>query len=121
MLMGNNRVKSYVAQGAVQPRRFVKFGASDTQVVQAVTADTNIVIGISDLIGATDTARCEVFVGDHADVEFGGNVARGQAVKADASGRAILAAAGEAFCGISMVTAVAGDIASVRIDRGTAT
>ena len=119
MLMGNNKLKSYVAAGAIQPRRFVKFGASDGQVTTATAADGGVVIGISDVVGANDTARCDVFVADYADVEFGGAVTRGTPVTSDATGRAV-AAAGGAFCGVAMVSAVAGDIGSVKLERGTA-
>lgn len=120
MLMGNNKLKSYVASGAIQPRRFVKFGTTDTQVVQATAADGAVVFGISDVIGANDTARCDVFVADYADVEFGGTVTRGQAVTSDAQGRAVAAGAGAQSCARAMVSAVAGDIGAVKIERGVA-
>lgn len=121
MYMGNNKVKSFVASGAIQPRRLVKFGATDTTVVQAASAaDGGSVIGVSDSIGAADTARCECYVLDFADVEFGGTVARGGPVTSDASGRAVAATTGQSYCGIAMVAAVTGDIASIRIARGVA-
>lgn len=116
MLMGNNKVKTYVASGNIAPRRFVKFGASDTLVVQA-SAAADLVIGVSDLLGGVDTQRVEVFVGDSVDIEFGGNVTRGQLVTSDASGKAIVAGAGAAH-GIAMVSAVAGDIGAIKLERG---
>lgn len=119
MLMGNNKLKTYIASGAIAPRRFVKFGANDSLVAQATGTDAAAVIGVSDSLGGADTLRCDVYVQDFADVEFGGTVARGAYVKSDATGKAVAATA-EAACGIAMMSAVSGDIASVKIARGVA-
>ncbi len=120
MLMGNNKLKTYVASGAIAPRRFVKFGANDSLVAQSTATDAGATIGVSDSLGAADTQRVEVYVQDFADVEFGGTVARGGYVKSDASGRAIAAATGEAYCGKAWASAVSGDITSIKIERGVA-
>lgn len=120
MLMGNNKLKTYVASGAVAPRRFVKFGANDSLVVQAGATDGGTVIGVSDALGAVDTQRVEVYVQDFADVEFGGTVARGAYVASDAQGRAVAVGAGAAYCGIAWASAVSGDITSIKLVRGVA-
>ena len=77
-------------------------------------------MGVSDVLGGVDTQRVEVYVADFCDVEFGGTVARGANVTSDAQGRAVAAGAGAAYCGVAMVSAVSGDIASIRITRGVA-
>lgn len=120
MLMANNKLKTYVASGAIGARRFVKFGGNDSLAVQAGATDAGSVIGVSNELAAVDTQRVEVFVLDHADVEFGGTVARGQYVKSDAQGRAVAAATGEQSCGIAMLSAVSGDIGAIKIQRGVA-
>lgn len=120
MLMGNNKLKTYVSSGAIAPRRFVKFGANDSLVVQSGASDAGATIGVSDALGGTDTQRVEVYVQDFADVEFGGTVARGGYVTSDASGRAVAAGAGAAYCGIAWASAVTGDITSIKIERGVA-
>jgi hypothetical protein len=121
MLMGNNKLKTYVCQGNIPPRRFIKFGTTDSTItLSASAADAKLTIGISDALGGVDTQRCEVYVGDVAPVEFAGVVNRGDYVTSDASGKAVVAAAGAGFCGIAMVTTAAGDIADVKITRGVA-
>ncbi len=118
MLMGNNKLKTYVASGAIQPRRFIKFGANDSLAVQSGATDAGATIGVSDSLGAADTHRVEAYVQDFADVEFGGTVARGAFVKPDAQGRAVAAGAGESYCGKAWASAVSGDITSIKIERG---
>jgi hypothetical protein len=121
MLMGNNKVKTYVCAGNVAPRRFVKFGTSDSIVTQSASAaDAKLTIGVSNALGGVDTQRVEVFVDGHCPVEFAGVVNRGDYVTSDASGKAVVAAAGSGFCGISMTTTAAGDIADVKLERGVA-
>ncbi len=120
MLMGNNKLKTYVASGAIAARRFVKFGANDSLVVQSGATDASATVGVSNELAAADTQRVEVFVEDFADVEFGGTVTRGGYVKSDASGRAVAAGTGEAYCGIAWASAVSGDITSIKITRGVA-
>ena len=120
MLMANNKLKSFVASGAIAPRRFVKFGASDSLVVQAGATDGGAVVGVANELGGVDTQRVECFVADFCDVEYGGTIARGANVTSDAQGRAVTAGAGAAYCGVAMVSGVVGDIASIRITRGVA-
>ncbi len=119
MLMSNNDLKTFVASGAVAARRFVKYGANDSLVAQSGATDAATTIGVTNELAAVDTQRVDVFVQGFADVEFGGTVTRGTYVKSDASGRAVAAGAGDAYCGIAYLSAVSGDIASIKITRGT--
>ena len=109
--------KTLIAGAAVAARRVVKFGASDTAVLQAAAA-TDLSIGVSDL-GADSGDYCDVIVDGIALVEYGGNVTRGALLTADANGRAVAAApaagANARVIGVAMLGGVSGDIGSVRI------
>ena len=53
-----------------------------------------------------------------ADIEFGGNVARGALLTADADGKAVTAADGNRVIGIAEVSGAAGDIGQVLLAPG---
>jgi len=113
--------KTLIAEAAVAARRVVKFGASDTGVVQSAAA-ADFHIGVSDL-GADSADYCDVIVDGIALVEYGGNVTRGALLTADAQGRAITATAAAGTnvrtIGVAMVSGVSGDIGSVRLAPGS--
>lgn len=115
--------KTLIAAAAVAAFRIVKFGTSDTAVVQAAAA-TDLSIGVSDLGGASGEP-IDVIVTDIARVEYGGNVTRGQLLTADADGKAVAAApaatASARVIGVAMLSGASGDIGSVLIDRSTVT
>lgn len=115
--------KTLIAGAAVAAFRIVKFGTSDTAVVQAAAA-TDLSIGVSDLGGASGEP-IDVIVTDIARVEYGGNVTRGQLLTADADGKAVAAApaatASARVIGVAMLSGASGDIGSVLIDRSTVT
>lgn len=113
--------KTLIAGAAVAARRIVKFGTSDTAVVQSAAAgDANI--GVADL-GAASGEYCDVIIDGIALVEYGGNVTRGALLMSDANGRAITAAGAAGTnvrtIGVAMVSGVSGDIGSVRIAPGS--
>lgn len=111
--------KTLIAGAVVAARRIVKFGTSDTAVLQAAAA-TDLSIGVSDLGGASGEPT-DVIVDGIALVEYGGNVTRGQKLTADADGKAIAAAPAAGvnaqIIGVAMLSGVAGDIGSVLLDR----
>ena len=97
------------AGGAVAPHRIVKYGDDDATVVQsAVAADAHV--GVSGRAAAASGGRVEIARAGIADVEYGGNVARGALLTADAEGKAVTAAADNRVIGIAEVSGVAGDI-----------
>ena len=64
------------AGGAVAPYRIVKYGDADGKVVQsAAAADAHV--GVSGRASVESGARIEFARAGIADIEFGGNVARG--------------------------------------------
>lgn len=111
--------KPYTAGAAVAKNRIVKFGAGDGVVVQSAAAGDQH-IGVSTDVASASGERCDVFMaGNIAEVLFGGTIARGQPVTADATGSAVAAAPGagaNAYCvGFAEVSGIAGDIGTVII------
>lgn len=106
------------ASGAIAARRIVIHGSSDGLAAQAA-GSTALLIGISTEIPAADGAVFDVIRSDLAPVEYGGNVTRGDALTADAQGRAVAAtlppAATTWIIGFAELSGVAGDIGSVYI------
>lgn len=110
-------VKNYTAEAAIGPYRIVKFGAADGGVVQAAAA-ADLSFGVCGAVGPALGERCDVVLMGIADVEFGAAVTRGQALTSDASGRAVVAVAGDQMIGRAQVSGVLGDIAPVLITVG---
>jgi hypothetical protein len=113
--------KTLIAGGAVAKNRIVKFGSSDTAAVQAAAA-TDLLVGVSDNLGADAGEPFDVIVDGIALVEYGGNVTRGALLTADSDGKAVAAAPAAAatarVIGVAMVSGVAGDIGSVLVRQG---
>lgn len=113
--MGNETLnKNFTATGAIAANRIVKFGAADGEVVQAAAA-ADLSVGICGSVGPASGERVDVVMAGIAEVEFGGTVARGAMVTADANGKAIAAASTNRTIGIALVSAISGDIAPVLI------
>lgn len=115
--------KSYSAEGAIGAYRIVKFGAADGGVLQAAAA-TDKLIGVIDRIPAAASGdRVDVIRSGIAEVEYGGTVAAGDLLTADASGRAIVATAAAGsnvrVIGVAEVAGVVSDIGSMLIDPGS--
>lgn len=110
--------KGFLAGGVIAAHRIVKFGSSDTQVVQAAAA-TDSLIGVADLGAAASGDSVSVVMGGIAVVEYGGTVTRGALLTADASGKAVAAApangANNRIIGTALVSGVTGDLGSVLI------
>lgn len=110
--------KGFKAEAAVTKRRFVKFGTGDALTVQAA-ASTDAIIGVSAEIDSAILQPVDVHMSGIAEVEYGGVVARGDLLTADAVGRAVAAAPGAGVNartgGVAMVSGVLGDIGSVNV------
>jgi hypothetical protein len=114
--------KSLEATAAVSARRLVKLGAADGAGVTAVDGAA-FIVGVSSEIDTAIGERISVHsIGSIADVVYGGTVARGDPLTADAQGRAVTAApaaAANAFIvGYAEVSGVVGDIGSVYVCPG---
>ena len=120
--MRNQVAFPYTAEGAVTAHRIVKAGANDGGVLQA-SAATDKFMGVADSLGADAAGdRCEVYKAGSVEVEFGGAVAAGDPITADAEGRGIKAApdAGDnvRIIGFAEVAGVLGDVADVFLSPG---
>ena len=112
--------KNYVAQGTIPPYRLVKFGSADRTVVIAAAA-TDLLIGVTGRYKDNVVAggQVDVIRDDFCEVELGGTVVRGEALTADASGKAITATvAGSRVIGYAEVSGVAGDIIWMMVELG---
>lgn len=105
--------KNFVAEAAVTKRRIVKLGAADGMALMAAAA-TDAVIGVAADLDAAINARVDVHLAGLVEVEYGGNVSRGDQLTADANGKAVAAApaagVNNRVIGTAMVAGVDGDI-----------
>src|SRR6266404_2666864 len=86
-------IKSYNAEGGINPYTIVKFGANDFGVVAAAAA-TDKLIGVTREFGSASGEPIDVIHDGVTYVKLGGTVARGDLLTSDASGQAIVAAPG---------------------------
>jgi hypothetical protein len=112
-------IKNFTAEEAVEPRRIVKFGAADGEVLHAAAA-SDLSIGVTDTLGAEEGGRVDVVRVGIADVEYGATVARGAKLTSDSTGRAVAAApssgANAQIIGTAELSGVVGDIGKVLIN-----
>jgi len=115
-------VKAFVAGAAINPNRFLKFGADDNTLIQGSAAGDSIFC-VSDDVGCASGERIDAVLTDIATVEFGGTVTRGGLTMSDSTGRAIAATASAGTnvrtCGIALVSAVVGDKGPVLLSPGS--
>lgn len=111
-------IKSYRADAAILPFRLVKAGAADGSIAPA-TAAANAIMGVADSLGAAAAGDVvDVIAGGYASVTYGGTVTRGAALTSDATGRAIVAAAGNRIIGYAVTAGVVGDVGTVHVSLG---
>jgi hypothetical protein len=114
-------LKGFTAAAPVAKHRIVKFSANDRQVVQAAAA-SDASIGISAELNAATGETVDIARVGITLVEFGGTVARGAPITANADGKAVAAAPAAGtqarVIGYAEQSAVAGDIAYVLIAPG---
>jgi hypothetical protein len=85
-------IDRFTAEGAIVKRRFVKFGSSDSKVVQA-SAVTDRIIGVySGGADAADTEEIEVCLLGICFLEVSGAIGRGMSLTTDADGKGVNAA-----------------------------
>ncbi|MFW6058380.1 MAG: capsid cement protein [Persicimonas sp.] len=80
--------KNFDAGAAIAARRIVKWGSSDKEVVQSAAA-TDFHCGVADWGADAEGDRVDVHLVGTCDVEFGGNVSRGEPLTSDGDGKAI--------------------------------
>lgn len=106
-------IRNYKAEAAITKYRIVKPGADDDSVLQAAAVGDKMV-GVATELDAALGERVDVVHAGPAEVEFGGNVTRGDYLTADANGKAVSAApaagVNNRVAGFALVSGVAGDI-----------
>lgn len=119
----NNLILSFTAGAAIAPFRIVKQGASDRLVVQSSAAADAHVGVCAQPGGAAIGTRIDVLISGRAEIEAGGTIARGDFLSADASGRAIRAAAAAGAnvrtIGTALESGVLGDLITMIVDLGS--
>lgn len=112
---------AFRAGGAITKRRILTDGASDGAAIQATGATARL-LGVSTDIDTDSGDVVDAIRIGLANVEYGGTVARGAPLTADASGRAIAVtlpiAANTYIIGFAEVSGVLGDIGSAQIAPG---
>lgn len=104
------------ASGAVSPYRVV-VPSGDGQVAQA-SAATDALSGVAGQLGADPGDRIDIHYAGIVPVEYGGAVAVGDRLTADANGRAIKATAGTNVIGIAQEAGSTGVFGSLLIAPG---
>lgn len=102
------------ASVAVNPYRIVKATTTDGVVAQSSAASDKHV-AVSGHVGAALDERVDVYLSGVVPVEYGGNVADGDLLTSDASGRAIVATAGSRVIGVAQEKGDLGTIGSLLI------
>jgi len=114
--------KTFDAAGAITKYRIAKM-STDIAVVVAAAA-TDKLIGVNGAITLASGDRGDVYTHGIVEVEYGGNVTRGDLLTSDSSGRAIavtLALLNTGRCSIlgrALVSGVVGDIGCVDLSIG---
>lgn len=112
-------IKSFEADGAIAGRRIVQFSTNGA-VKQGVDS-THALLGVSERVGASDGAMCDVILSGAAEVVYGGNVAHGDPLTCDSQGRAVKANPSSGVTahvlGLAMVDGASGDHGSVLISN----
>lgn len=114
-------VQPCTANAAVDPFLIVKYLSSGTVegLVLPAAASTDLCCGISTDIRSEIAEPCDVIIAGAARVRYGGTVARGAKLTADATGRAVTAAPGAGvnaqIIGIAMISGVIDDIGEALI------
>lgn len=118
-MLTNKRIvtSNYVAATAQVAHQLVAYGDADDQAKATTGAAGEKLLGATTDVGAAIGERVDVVLLGPTPVVYGAAVARGDRIKADAQGRAIAAAAGDASIGDALLSGVAGDIGSVFIGR----
>lgn len=113
--------KTYDAEAAIAAYRIIKYGTADSDVLQGA-AVTDFLMGVSGKLSAEINERIDIYTHGLVEVEYGGNVTRGDPLTSDSVGRAIAAApaagVNNRIIGFAEVSGVSGDIGKTDISKG---
>jgi len=115
-------IKTYNAEGAINPYTIVKFGANDLGVIAAAAA-TDKLIGVTRELGSNSGEPVDVIHDGITYIKLGGTVARGDFLTSDASGQAVVAApaagSNNRIIGFARQSGVVGDVVDVVLEPGS--
>jgi len=108
--------KEYTAVGAVPAHRITKWGAADGAVTLATDAASPLV-GVNAELDVEDGEYASNFMlGNIAEIEFGGNVVRGDPITADAQGRGVALVGAGHIVGYAESSGALGTIGTVIVN-----
>lgn len=108
---------NHIAAGAIPSYRIVKGTAAEATVALAVT-DTDKFVGVSGIVSADAAGdRIDIEMLGIAPVQYGGTVAFGDLLTSDATGRAIIAIAGDRVIGVAQEAGVIDEIGSLLLNH----
>ncbi|UKD10556.1 hypothetical protein L3V59_12795 [Burkholderia aenigmatica] len=118
-MLTNKRIliSNYVAASAMGAHLLAAYGDADDHATAPTGAAGEKLLGATTDVGAAAGERIDVVLLGPTPVVYGAAVSRGDRIKADAQGRAIPAAAGDASIGEALLSGGVGDIGSVLIGR----
>lgn len=103
-------IKTFSANGSISPFRIVSWGTQDHEVKQA-NGPSIPLVGTADDVGHTSDNQVDVVLGDLPEIEYGGDVLRGDPLTSDADGRAVKATvSGSRIVGFAHISAAVGVI-----------
>lgn len=113
-------VKTMLAGGAIAECAIVQHGSTDKEVTQASAATQKFagVIGLPKGVSAEAGDPVDVIKSGVAHVIYGGNVAVGDFLTANTTGKAVVAADGNSIIGVAQVAGASGDLGAVLIQFG---
>jgi hypothetical protein len=113
--------KAFTAGGSIPARTIVKPHSVAGQVVAGAAAADKI-IGVSTEVAASSGDRVDVFLSGVAEVVYAGNVAAGDPITSDSTGKAVVAAPAAGvnarIIGFALTAGVANDIGAVFLAPG---
>ena len=112
-------IVAYVTEGKIEGYRIVAFGENKDGAKQA-TVVTDKLIGISTRVQKDPGEHVDVVRSGLYPVIYGGTVKRGDLLTTDNQGRAIKAAAKQAYIGVAEEDGDEGDLGSLFIVPGVA-
>ena len=116
-------VKTYTAEGIINPARIVKFGAADYGVLQAAAVGDKLIGVTLPNITTASGESVDVIHEGIVELQLGGTVTRGDLLTSDASGQGTTAApaagTNNRVIGVALVSGVSGDIIPVLLSPGS--
>lgn len=107
-----NSKKAYTAETEIDGHRLITFGTIEGDV-KATSSATDVVIGVTNFIGAHKSCIVDVDHSRFTEVKLGGTVARGDKLTAGADGCALKAQADNQVVAVALNDGVKDDIISV--------